>query len=59
MDSLYMISGTTNRLYTFHDNKIAKETFERQEMIITESEENSQLPIDDLEKQFCSTPRTV
>lgn len=35
--SLYMISGTTNRLYTFHDNKIAKETFERQEMIITES----------------------
>lgn len=49
--SLYMISGTTNRLYTFHDNKIAKETFERQEMIITESlKKNSQLPIDDLEK---------
>ncbi|KEI48960.1 sensor histidine kinase [Enterococcus faecium] len=49
--SLYMISGTTNRLYTFHDNKIAKETFERQEMIITESlQKNSQLPIDDLEK---------
>ncbi|ROX36242.1 sensor histidine kinase [Enterococcus faecium] len=49
--SLYMISGTTNRLYTFHDNKIAKETFERQEMIITESlRKNSQLPIDDLEK---------
>ena len=50
--SLYMISGTTNRLYTFHDNKIAKETFERQEMIITESlQKNSQLPIDDLEKK--------
>ncbi|KAF3374053.1 sensor histidine kinase [Enterococcus faecium] len=50
--SLYMISGTTNRLYTFHDNKIAKETFERQEMIITESlKKNSQLPIDDLEKK--------
>ncbi|HAZ9834622.1 TPA: sensor histidine kinase [Enterococcus faecium] len=49
--SLYMISGTTDRLYTFHDNKIAKETFERQEMIITESlKKNSQLPIDDLEK---------
>lgn len=49
--SLYLISGTTNRLYTFHDNKIAKETFERQEMIITESlKKNSQLPIDDLEK---------
>ena len=49
--SLYMISGTTIRLYTFHDNKIAKETFERQEMIITESlQKNSQLPIDDLEK---------
>ncbi|HBM6605446.1 TPA: sensor histidine kinase [Enterococcus faecium] len=49
--SLYMISGTTNLLYTFHDNKIAKETFERQEMIITESlKKNSQLPIDDLEK---------
>ncbi|HFN1418557.1 TPA: sensor histidine kinase [Enterococcus faecium] len=49
--SLYMMSGTTNRLYTFHDNKIAKETFERQEMIITESlKKNSQLPIDDLEK---------
>ncbi|HBM6287587.1 TPA: sensor histidine kinase [Enterococcus faecium] len=49
--SLCMISGTTNRLYTFHDNKIAKETFERQEMIITESlKKNSQLPIDDLEK---------
>ncbi|OTN87463.1 sensor histidine kinase [Enterococcus faecium] len=49
--SLYMISGTTNRLYTFHDNKIAKETFERQEMIIKESlQKNSQLPIDDLEK---------
>ncbi|HFU5891416.1 TPA: sensor histidine kinase [Enterococcus faecium] len=49
--SLYMISGTTNRLYTFHDNKIAKEMFERQEMIITESlQKNSQLPIDDLEK---------
>ncbi|HCI0920646.1 TPA: sensor histidine kinase [Enterococcus faecium] len=49
--SLYMISGTTNRLYTFHDNKIAKETFERQEMIITESlKKNSQLPIDDLKK---------
>lgn len=49
--SLYMISGTTNRLYTFHDNKIAKETFERQEMIITESlKKNSQLPIDNLEK---------
>ncbi|WP_317910950.1 sensor histidine kinase [Enterococcus faecium] len=49
--SLYMISGTTNRLYTFHDNKIAKETFERQEMIITESlKKNSQLPIDDPEK---------
>ncbi|EME5381124.1 sensor histidine kinase [Enterococcus faecium] len=49
--SLYMISETTNRLYTFHDNKIAKETFERQEMIITESlQKNSQLPIDDLEK---------
>ncbi|MBG7786478.1 sensor histidine kinase [Enterococcus faecium] len=49
--SLYMISGTTNRLYTFHDNKIAKETFERQEMIITESlKKNLQLPIDDLEK---------
>ncbi|HBL3501780.1 TPA: sensor histidine kinase [Enterococcus faecium] len=49
--SLYMISGTTNRLYTFHDNKIAKETFERQEMIITESlKKNSQLSIDDLEK---------
>ncbi|HFL7391393.1 TPA: sensor histidine kinase [Enterococcus faecium] len=49
--SLYMISGTTNRLYTFHDNKIAKETFERQEMIITESlKKNSQLLIDDLEK---------
>ncbi|HAQ7575143.1 TPA: sensor histidine kinase [Enterococcus faecium] len=49
--SLYMISGTTNRLYTFHDNKIAKETFERQEMIITESlKKNSQLQIDDLEK---------
>lgn len=49
--SLYMISATTNRLYTFHDNKIAKETFERQEMIITESlKKNSQLPIDDLEK---------
>ncbi|EMW5903320.1 sensor histidine kinase [Enterococcus faecium] len=49
--SLYMISGTTNRLYTFHDNKIAKETFERQEMIITESlKKNSQLPIDDLER---------
>lgn len=49
--SLYMISGTTNRLYTFHDNKIAKEKFERQEMIITESlKKNSQLPIDDLEK---------
>ncbi|HAQ4771821.1 TPA: sensor histidine kinase [Enterococcus faecium] len=51
--SLYMISGTTNRLYTFHDNKIAKETFERQEMIITESlKKNSQLPIDDLEKNI-------
>lgn len=49
--SLYMISGTTNRLYTFHDNKIAKETFGRQETIISESlQKNSQLPIANLRK---------
>ncbi|HAR2036907.1 TPA: sensor histidine kinase [Enterococcus faecium] len=58
--SLYMISGTTNRLYTFHDNKIAKETFERQEMIITESlKKNSQLPIDDLEKNNFVQPQEL
>lgn len=49
--SLYMISGTTNRLYTFHDNKIAKETFGKQETIISESlQKNSQLPIANLRK---------
>ncbi|HGV8388056.1 sensor histidine kinase [Enterococcus faecium] len=49
--SLYMISGTTNRLYTFHDNKIAKETFGRQETIISESlQKNSQLSIANLRK---------
>ena len=49
--SLYMISGTTNRLYTFHDNKIAKETFGRQETIISESlQKNSRLPIANLRK---------
>ncbi|MFS1177916.1 sensor histidine kinase [Enterococcus lactis] len=49
--SLYMISGTMNRLYTFHDNKIAKETFGRQETIISESlQKNSQLPIANLRK---------
>lgn len=49
--SLYMISGTINRLYTFHDNKIAKETFGRQETIISESlQKNSQLPIANLRK---------
>ena len=49
--SLYMISGTTNRLYTFHVNKIAKETFGRQETIISESlQKNSQLPIANLRK---------
>ncbi|KEI48620.1 ATP-binding protein [Enterococcus faecium UC8668] len=49
--SLYMVSGTTNRLYTFHDNKIAKETFGRQETIISESlQKNSQLPIANLRK---------
>ncbi|MEN2277695.1 sensor histidine kinase, partial [Enterococcus faecium] len=48
---LYIICGSSNGLYTLHDNKIAKETFGRQETIISESlQKNSQLPIANLRK---------
>jgi two-component system sensor histidine kinase YesM len=49
--SLYMISGTTNRLYTFHDKGLAETTLVSQEQLITASlQQNSKLPIQALEK---------
>ncbi|EOH93485.1 sensor histidine kinase [Enterococcus villorum] len=49
--SLYMISGTTNRLYTFHDKGLAETTLASQEQLITASlQQNSKLPIQALEK---------
>ncbi|MGX7173262.1 sensor histidine kinase [Enterococcus ratti] len=49
--SLYMISGTANRLYTFHDKEMPKKTLEKQELLIATSlQQNSTLPIAMLEK---------
>lgn len=49
--SLYMISGTTNRLYTFHDQGMTKDKLATQEQLITTSlQENSTLPLINLEK---------
>ena len=50
--SLYMISGTTNRLYTFHDQGMTKDKLATQEQLITTSlQENSTLPLINLEKK--------
>lgn len=49
--SLYMISGTTNRLYTFHDKGMSENTLASQEQLITASlQQSSTLPLRSLEK---------
>ncbi|MBF8808629.1 MAG: sensor histidine kinase [Enterococcus lacertideformus] len=49
--SLYMISGTSNRLYTFHDQGMGEKNLALQEEVITSSLlESSTLPLKILEK---------
>lgn len=49
--SLYMISGTANRLYTFHDKGMSTNILKPQEASITESlQKNSELPITELDR---------
>lgn len=50
--SLYMISGTTNRLYTFHDKGMPKTVLTMQEQTILKSlQKNSTLPIEELNQR--------
>ncbi|MGG5340123.1 two-component system sensor histidine kinase [Enterococcus pernyi] len=49
--SLYMISGTSNRLYTFHDRALGKERIFKQEKLINQTlQADSTLPVEKLEK---------
>lgn len=49
--SLYMISGTSNRLYTFHDESLAKSRVTKQEKLINHTlQEDSTLPVETLAK---------
>lgn len=44
--SVYMISSTNNRLYTYHDEKLPKKSTDWQEKTITQSlEKNSSVPV--------------
>jgi two-component system sensor histidine kinase YesM len=50
--SLYMISGTANRLYTFHDSGITKRKIDQQEKAVTSGlQKNSSLPIETFSDQ--------
>ena len=46
-----MISGTSNRLYTFHDRALSKERIFKQEKLINQTlQADSTLPVEEIRK---------
>lgn len=51
--SVYMISSTNNRLYTYHDQKLPKKSVEKQEALLTQSlEKNSIVPVSQFKENY-------
>lgn len=58
--SVYLVSGVSNRLYTYHDAGLSKKKIEKQELLFSKGlQEDSQLPVKALEKEYYLSTQNV
>lgn len=58
--SVYVISGTSNRLYTYHDTNLRSEKSEAQEQaLFNKLQENSQLPLQELREEYFTATQGI